>query len=76
MAHDRVLDCQVSVDVLSNNFIMPSGLSVGAWEARVLQTEGGRFDPALTTTFNERVTLLRPWLARRTDSSDVVGQDD
>ncbi len=36
MAHDRVLDCQVSVDVLSNNFIMPSGLSVGAWEARVL----------------------------------------
>ena len=36
LAHDRVLDCQVALDVFSNNSIMPSGLSVAAWEARVL----------------------------------------
>lgn len=36
LARDRVLDCQVALDVFSNNFIMPSGLSVAAWEAKVL----------------------------------------
>ena len=36
LARDRVLDCQVALDVFSNNSIMPSGLSVAAWEARVL----------------------------------------
>jgi serine/threonine protein kinase len=36
LAHDQVLDCQVAVDVFTNNSIMPSGLTVSAWEARVL----------------------------------------
>src|SRR6266496_2984896 len=40
LAHDRVLDYQVALDVFSNNSIMPSGLSVAAWEARVLAQLG------------------------------------
>ena len=36
LARDRVLDCQVALDIFTNNSIMPSGLSVAAWEARVL----------------------------------------
>jgi len=35
-ARDHVLDCQVALDVFSNNSVMPSGLTVGAWEAHVL----------------------------------------
>jgi serine/threonine protein kinase len=35
-ARDRVLDCQVALDVFSNNSIMPSGLTVSSWEAHVL----------------------------------------
>jgi serine/threonine protein kinase len=35
-ARDLVLDCQVALDVFSNNLIMPSGLTVSAWEAHVL----------------------------------------
>jgi eukaryotic-like serine/threonine-protein kinase len=40
LAHDRVLDRPVVVDVFSNNFVMPNGLTVSAWEAQVL----GRLD--------------------------------
>ena len=40
LAHDRVLDRPVVVDVFANNSIMPNGLTVSAWEARVL----GRLD--------------------------------
>jgi hypothetical protein len=37
LAQDRVLDCKVTVDVFSNNSsILPSGLTVSAWEASVL----------------------------------------
>jgi serine/threonine protein kinase len=36
LAHDRVLDRPVVVDVFANNSIMPNGLTVSAWEARVL----------------------------------------
>lgn len=36
LAHDQVLDRPVVVDVFSNNPIMPNGLTVSAWEARVL----------------------------------------
>ena len=36
LAHDRVLDRPVVVDIFSNNSILPSGLTVSAWEARVL----------------------------------------
>ena len=35
-ARDRVLGCQVALDVFSNNSTMPSGLTVSAWEAHVL----------------------------------------
>jgi serine/threonine protein kinase len=35
-ARDRVLDFLVALDVFSNNSIMPSGLTVSAWEAHVL----------------------------------------
>ncbi len=36
LARDRALGCQVTVDVFSNNLIMPGGLTASAWEARVL----------------------------------------
>jgi serine/threonine protein kinase len=37
LAQDRALACPVAIDVFSNNnSIMPNGLTVGAWEARVL----------------------------------------
>jgi serine/threonine protein kinase len=36
LARDRALGCQVTVDVFSNNSIMPGGLTVSAWEAHVL----------------------------------------
>ena len=36
LAHDRVLDRPVVVDVFANDSIMPNGLTVSAWEARVL----------------------------------------
>jgi serine/threonine protein kinase len=36
LARDRELGCQVAVDVFSNNFVMPTGLTVSAWETRVL----------------------------------------
>ena len=37
LGHDRKFDCQVTIDVFaSNNSIMPDGLTVSAWEARVL----------------------------------------
>jgi serine/threonine protein kinase len=39
-ARDHVLDCQVALDVFSNNLAMPSGLTVSAWEAHVLARLG------------------------------------
>jgi serine/threonine protein kinase len=36
LARDRKLDCLVTVDVFSDNAIMPTGLTVSAWETRVL----------------------------------------
>jgi serine/threonine protein kinase len=36
LARDRELGCQVTVDVFSNNAIMPTGMTVSAWETRVL----------------------------------------
>jgi serine/threonine protein kinase len=37
VAQDRALACPVAVDVFSNNnSILPNGLTVGAWEARIL----------------------------------------
>jgi serine/threonine protein kinase len=35
-AQDRTFGCQVTVDVFSNNSVMPGGTTVSAWEARVL----------------------------------------
>lgn len=39
-AYDNVFDCPVTLDVFSNKARMPSGLRVGAWEARVLRKLG------------------------------------
>jgi serine/threonine protein kinase len=36
LARDRELGCLVTVDVFSNNAVMPTGLTVSAWETRVL----------------------------------------
>ena len=37
LGYDRKFDCRVTIDVFaSNNSIMPDGLTVSAWEARVL----------------------------------------
>ena len=36
LALDRELGCQVALDVFSNNAVMPTGLTVSAWETRVL----------------------------------------
>ena len=36
IAHDRALDCQVTVDIFSSNSVMCDGVTVSAWEARVL----------------------------------------
>lgn len=41
LAHDRALDFPVVVDVFSNNLILPSGLSIGTWETRILGRLGG-----------------------------------
>jgi serine/threonine protein kinase len=36
LARDRELDCEVTLDAFSNNSIMPTGLTVSAWETLVL----------------------------------------
>jgi serine/threonine protein kinase len=36
LARDRELGCEVTLDAFSNNSIMPTGLSVSAWETLVL----------------------------------------
>ena len=36
LARDRQLDCQVALDVFSNNAAMPTGLTVSSWETRML----------------------------------------
>ena len=36
LARDRVIGRRVALDVFSNNFVMPGGMTVRAWEAQVL----------------------------------------
>lgn len=36
LAHDQDLDCRVALDIFAHDAVMPGGLSVSAWEARVL----------------------------------------
>jgi serine/threonine protein kinase len=40
LAYDQVVDRRVALDIFSNNFVMPSGLTVRAWEAQVLTRLG------------------------------------
>lgn len=40
LACDQVVGRQVALDTFSNNFVMPSGLTVRAWEAQVLARLG------------------------------------
>jgi serine/threonine protein kinase len=49
-AYDRELDHPVALDVFSNNPIMPNGLRVSAWEARVLARLGD--DPNIATVID------------------------
>jgi serine/threonine protein kinase len=65
-AHDRVLDCQVALDVFSQNSIMPSGLTVSAWEAHVLGRLGDH--PNIATVLdhwedNQIAAMATRWLA-------------
>jgi serine/threonine protein kinase len=51
LAHDRDLDCEVALDVFSDNAaIMPGGLPVHAWEAKVLGRLGDH--PNIATVLN------------------------
>jgi serine/threonine protein kinase len=64
-ACDRVLDCQVALDVFSNNSIMPSGLTVSAWEAHVLGRLGDH--PNIATVLdhwedNQMAAMVTRWL--------------
>lgn len=40
LAYDQVVGRQVALDIFSNNFVMPSGMTVRAWEAQVLARLG------------------------------------
>jgi serine/threonine protein kinase len=40
LASDQVVGRRVALDVFSNNFVMPSGMTVRAWEAQVLARLG------------------------------------
>jgi serine/threonine protein kinase len=40
LACDQVVGRQVALDIFSNNFVMPSGMTVRAWEAEVLARLG------------------------------------
>jgi serine/threonine-protein kinase len=64
-ARDRVLDCQVALDVFSNNSIMPSGLTVSAWEAHVLGRLGDH--PNIATVLDhweddQMAVMVTRWL--------------
>jgi serine/threonine protein kinase len=51
LAHDRDLDCQVTLDVFTNSAtVMPGGLTVNAWEARVLGRLGDH--PSIATVLD------------------------
>lgn len=64
-ARDRVLGCQVALDVFSNNSIMPSGLTVSAWEAHVLGRLGDH--PNIATVLDhweddQMAVMVTRWL--------------
>jgi serine/threonine protein kinase len=64
-ARDRELDFQVALDVFSNNSIMPSGLTVSAWEAHVLGRLGDH--PNIATVLDhweddQMAAMVTRWL--------------
>jgi serine/threonine protein kinase len=64
-ARDRVLGCEVALDVFSNNSIMPSGLTVSAWEAHVLGRLGDH--PNIATVLDhwedgQTAAMVTRWL--------------
>lgn len=66
LAHDRVLDRPVVVDIFSSNSVMPNGMTVSAWEARVL----GKLDdhPNIATAIdywedNETAVMVSRYLS-------------
>lgn len=56
-ARDRVLSCEVALDIFSNKSIMPSGLTVSAWEARVLGKLGDHPNIATVLDYWEDDTM-------------------
>jgi serine/threonine protein kinase len=64
-ARDRVLGFEVALDVFSNNSVMPSGLTVSAWEAHVLGRLGDH--PNIATVLDhweddQMAAMVTRWL--------------
>lgn len=88
LARDRALGCQVTLDVFSNNSIMPGGLTLSAWEARVLGQLGDH--PNIATVLDhweddETAVMvsrylsggtLRDLIARSQESGDGLPVED
>jgi serine/threonine protein kinase len=67
-ARDRVLGFGVALDVFSNNSVMPSGLTVSAWEAHVLGRLGDH--PNIATVLDhweddQMAAMVTRWLTGR-----------
>ena len=67
-ARDRVLGFEVALDVFSNNSVMPSGLTVSAWEAHVLGRLGDH--PNIATVLDhweddQMAAMVTRWLTGR-----------
>jgi len=65
-ARDRELGFEVALDVFSNNSVMPSGLTVSAWEAHVLGRLGDH--PNIATVLDhweddQMAAMVTRWLA-------------
>jgi serine/threonine protein kinase len=77
LAHDRTLDCQVTLDVfLDSKSITPGGLTLNAWEARVLSKLSDH--PSIATVLDSWNEGDRAFMATRYLSGgslrDLIGQ--
>lgn len=64
LAYDRDLDCQVALDVFSDkNSILPNGLTVNVWEARVLGHLGDH--PSIATVLDRWNEHDKAYMATR-----------
>jgi serine/threonine-protein kinase len=84
LAHDQMLGCAVALDVIPNDALMPSGLTVSAWETLVLGQLGDhrnigtvleRWDEAGAAFMVSRYLSggsLRDLIARRRESGEPL----